>query len=350
MTVNINKITDYITAAELWVDFDLPADLTGITIDANGVPAGARARNLGGVQGEVSQQYTPTIATVDIEQAFSGIAPHVTQDAMSIRATLVEPNAENIELVASQGTRWNYLKNGSFEGPAVAGIAPGWQSVGVITAPSVTGTGVQPAYGLQAQVFTTGAAAGGLQTPKVFHPQLVAGKIVVLSAYGKAGTTPNLTLKIEAFDAAGASLGTNTATQALTAAYARGSVAYTLPALTATVQFTLQDATGQTATWTLDNAQVEIVASGSTPTTVVGPRMLSVGGRLDTRVFPVAVIGRKPGTSKFTAFVVWQAYVTGGLNIRKQKGNPTAFQVEFAGTPVPSFSAGNQYGVYQEQP
>ncbi len=78
--------------------------------------------------------------------------------------------------------------------------------------------------------------------------------------------------------------------------------------------------------------------------------MLSLGGRLDTRTFPVAVIGQKPGTSKYVAFVIWNAYVTGGLNIRKQRGQITAFQCEFTGIPVPTFSAGNQYGCYMEQP
>jgi hypothetical protein len=345
VAISIANIKKHLTHGELYAFCDVPADGVALAL-TGGVPNGARTLYLGATQNESVGIYNPTIEGVDVEQLMGQIGYHLVSEVTSIRATLAEPNLRNLELVASQGTRVNLLDNASFEGAAVGGLATGWQAVGAITSPSVTAAGVQPAYGKQAQVFTTAAATGGIQTPKFSHPRLVAGAIVVLSAYAKAAAaTPNLQLKLEAFDAAGASLGSNTALQALSTAYARGSVAYTLPANTATVQATLQDATGQSATWTLDNAQLEIVASGSAPTALVGPAALFLGGKQDVPTMCVALVGVQPtAPTKYSWFVLYDAYVTGGLNIRKNRGQATTFPVEFTGIPVPSRTAGDTYG------
>jgi len=348
MPVNITNITNYITNGELWAGFTVPAS-GPLTISPAGVPAGDGAFNLGATQGEMVGVYTPDVQGVDVEQLYGQVGHFLANETAMVRATLVEPNMRNLELVASQGTRANYLDNGSFEGTAVGGLADGWQSVGTISAPSLSLVAPQLAYGQSAQQFTTAAAPGGVQTAKLTNSAFQVGRILVLSAYAKAlAATPNLTLKLEAFDAAGLTLGTQSAIQALTTAYSRGSVAFTLPANTVTVQATLHDATGQAATWTLDNAQLEVVASGSTATAVVGPKMLTFGGRLDTLTYPIALIGQIPGTTRYTWWALYSAYATGGLQLRKQRTSATAIAVEFTGCPVPTRTPGDFYGQYGE--
>jgi hypothetical protein len=350
MAVTVGNITKYMNFGRVYVDMDVPADVTAMTL-TGGVPAGYHTRDVGATQGATTVTGKPTIALVDIEQAYGGVAPHTTLDAMSIAATLLESTWRNLELAIQQSVIKNYLTdyNSSFEDDTNAdGTADYWNQSGTST--RTIQTDPQSAYGAKAQQFVSGGVAGGIISDAIEHPRLIAGAIAVLSGYVKAAAgTPNIRLKIEAFNSSNVSQGSNTATSATTTSYVRYSVAYTLPANTAYVKITFDDPTGQTATFKIDNVQLEIVDSGSTATTYIGPRVLFFGGLVAVRTFPVAVVSpQATAPTKYNAAMIYNAYATSGASVPFQRGVERKVQVTFTGCPVPTRTATDQMGQFYE--
>jgi hypothetical protein len=354
MAINVQAITKNVAHGDLWAFVPKPAVDTKLAM-TNGVPTGPHVLYLGATRGESVGVYTPEIRGEDVEQVKNAIAHHLVSEVCSIRATLLEPNFRNLELVSSQPTIKNFLPGlgveHSFEVDTNAdGTADGWAAQGTSTrtlqADPATGGGTQAQ-----QFITAGGVAGGIKSIQFGHPRLIAGTIVVLSGYAKAGAaTPNLTWKLQAYDASNVAIGGGvTQVQVLSTSYARNAgLAYTLPALTAFVEITIHDATGQDITVKVDNVQLEVVASGSTPSAYVHNPTLFFGGRDDVLTFPVALTWQQRGTAKYSGYVLLDAYVTGGLTIAKRRTEATAFPIEFMGLPDPTRAAGKQYSSFFE--
>lgn len=347
MAVSTTNIQRYMFPANLYVFMDKPADLANMA-HTGGIPDGAHTYHVGATTGEAVFEYRPTIATVDIEQAFGGVAPHMTAESATIRATLSEAVWRNVEIAMSQAYMRNLLPESSFETDGNSdGLADHWTSTGVIT-PTLSATVPASSPGVKSQQFVTGAAAGGIVSDVVNHQTLVGGQTVVLSFQAEAvGGTPNLTSVIEAFDASAVSVGTDTAVHALAnGTYGPFNHAWALPSNTMSVQVTLTDATGQTATIRVDDVQLEV---GSTPTTYTMERTMSVGGRTSCNPFTAAIVGLESDRAKYVWAMLYNAYSGEGLAKRFKKGEPGTLPLTLTGLPDTNRTAGDQLAQYVEE-
>lgn len=116
MSVDTNNIQRYMFPGNLYVGVTKPADTANMT-HTLGVPTGGT--HVGATTGEAVFEYRPTIATVDIEQAFGGVAPHMTAETATIRATISEPTLSNVRLAMQQGT---YAAGGGYQKLMMGGL------------------------------------------------------------------------------------------------------------------------------------------------------------------------------------------------------------------------------------
>jgi hypothetical protein len=118
MAVSITQVSRYSTAGNVYVGVTTPADQVIMTHTA-GAPLGGT--DVGATIGESTVEYRPTIATVDIEQAFGGVAPRLTAEACTLKFTCGESTHTNLRLAMQQGTATtdgthNYLTAGGKTG------------------------------------------------------------------------------------------------------------------------------------------------------------------------------------------------------------------------------------------
>lgn len=118
MTASITQVARYTTAGNVFVGCTTPADQV-IMDHVAGVPTGGV--DVGSTIGESTVEYRPTIATVDIEQAFGGVAPRLTAEACTLKFTAGESTNANIKTAMQQATSTsdgghNYLTAGGKTG------------------------------------------------------------------------------------------------------------------------------------------------------------------------------------------------------------------------------------------
>jgi hypothetical protein len=345
MTANLAMINRYAAGARLYVFADVPADGALMTHTA-GVPAGFATRELGATVAASGFEYKPAIALTDIEQFFGSVAPRLTGETATLKATLGEASAENVELALQQAQVPNILSafNSSFEVDSNAdGTADNWNVVG--TATRTIQVDAAPGGGTKSQQFLAGTGVpGGIVSDAVAHPRLVAGAIALFSAYLKAASgTPTARLKLEAFNSTNVSQGSNTFSGAITTAFVRYSVLFTLPANTAYVKVTADDATGQNIAIKVDNVQLEVVPlTSSVPSPYVPQRGAFVGGRTDVQTYTVALMSKQTDTAFYNWVFLYAAFASDGAPITFKRGEVRAIPLTFYGLPVVTRTAGDQ--------
>jgi hypothetical protein len=355
MSINPTNIRRYAAAGRLYVFADKPAD-TAFLAHTAGVPAGYHTREVGGTIGAATFEYRPSIGLTDVEQFLSPIAPRLQNEQATLRATLAEASYRNLELALQQAVTPNMLAelNSSFELDSNSdGTADNWSEVGTSTRTIQTDAAIT--IGTKSQQFLAGVGVpGGIKSANVEHPRLIAGAITIFSAYLKAASgTPSVRLKTEAFNSAGVSQGSNTASSAITTSFARYSLTYTLPASTAYVVVTVDDATGQNIAVKVDNVQLEVplVGTAATAAPYVGHKALFVGGRSDVTTLTVVLMSQQTDRSYYNSVVLYDAYVSDGASVPFKKGETRQFGVTFTGVPDLTRTAGDQlFQIVEEHP
>jgi len=105
MAVSETAILRKIKGANIFVDCTVPDSYTPPTLAA-GVPAGGT--DVGATIGESIFNYNATIELVDVEQSAAKIAPHVTEEAISMTFSMAEVDVDN--LVFHLGQTFSYVE------------------------------------------------------------------------------------------------------------------------------------------------------------------------------------------------------------------------------------------------
>jgi hypothetical protein len=184
----------------------------------------------------------------------------------------------------------------------------------------------------------------GIVSDTVRHPRLVPGAIALFSAYIKAASgTPSVTLQIEAFDAAGVTIASNTFVGATTAAFARYSVAYLLPALTASVKVSVFNAAADAIAMKVDQTQLEVVPLTTTPAMPYAPhRGVFIGGRTQVDTYLVALMSKQTDTAFYNWVTLYSAFVSEGASVPFKRGEVRQIPITFYGLPITTRTAGDQ--------
>jgi hypothetical protein len=351
---DVANVRAYQAPAHLFLGADIPpAASPTLTLDADGVPAGAQVRYLGATQGAATVRLQAQTQGVDVEQVFGAVTHYVTAEQASLQVTLLEQDVRNLALALGPVTRPNFLPNSSFEraSAADATLADGYSYIGGATGSLVADP--HPADGARAQEVVAPAANAGLASPALWELAFVAGAAVNASLYVKGqGGTPQVRLILEALSATSTVLGSAQQNLTTTASYQRLAVGLALPANTVGVRWRLVvlDASGGTVR--LDNAQVALVASASAAPPPYAPSgSLFLGGRQEVPTTSVVLVARKPGTTppKFHGAMLYRAYVSSGLELALGRSQVRTLQVTFTALPLADRPAGDQYAQLFEQ-
>jgi hypothetical protein len=344
MTANLAAINKYAAGARVYVFNDTPADGALMTHTA-GVPAGYGTRELGATIGAATFEYKPTVALTDIEQYFGQVAPRLTQESATLKVTLGEASADNVELAFQQAQVANILAayNSSFEIDSNAdGLADNWNKISTPT--TTIAVSAAPGGGTKSQTYTTTGVGMGVASDPIKHPRIKPGNIVRFAAYVKAASgTPSVTLKVEAFTSAAASIASNTFVGAVTAGFVRYSVAYLLPATTAYVVVSALNAAADAIVMSVDNAQLEVVAATTTPSSPYAPgRAVFLGGRTGVDTYTVALMSQQTDTAFYNWVTLYNAFASDGAALPFKRGEVRQIPITFYGLPVTTRTAGDQ--------
>lgn len=99
MAVTVANIEKYIAEGRVYIGATLPTTGNAPTLTA-GVPASGT--DVGATQGEAKFTYKAAVEIVEIEQAFTGVAPHITAEEATIELTVAEATAAQIKNAMGQ--------------------------------------------------------------------------------------------------------------------------------------------------------------------------------------------------------------------------------------------------------
>lgn len=101
VAVDTSYIVKHFSNAKIFTGVTAPADGAVLAL-TGGAPASGV--DIGATQGEATFMYQSKIETVDIEQAYGGVAPHAVSEEVHIRCTMLEHTYANMLRALSQGT------------------------------------------------------------------------------------------------------------------------------------------------------------------------------------------------------------------------------------------------------
>jgi hypothetical protein len=101
MAVSTLAVRRYTVGGDIYTGVTLPADRTPLVL-TNGVPPGGT--HVGSTIGVATVEYRPTVNTVDVEQAFGGVAPYISAEAGTLRWTIGEATYQNVQAALGQAT------------------------------------------------------------------------------------------------------------------------------------------------------------------------------------------------------------------------------------------------------